>query len=92
MAWCCGHGWRPIHGMAAAPLGAWYGRRMATVVLDEERESTAAGLFDPGEPTEALVVRVWFFSVVWLCAARTVLMLAQRWSRVSRRPLARHRR
>lgn len=35
-----------IHGMAAAPLGAWYGRRMATVVLDEERESTAAGLFE----------------------------------------------
>jgi NhaP-type Na+/H+ or K+/H+ antiporter len=35
-----------IHGMAAAPLGAWYGRRMAVTVLEEERDSTAAGLFE----------------------------------------------
>lgn len=34
-----------IHGVTATPLGAWYGRRMAERPLDEERESTAAGLF-----------------------------------------------
>lgn len=34
-----------VHGVTATPLGAWYGRRMAERGLDEERESTAAGLF-----------------------------------------------
>lgn len=33
-----------VHGASAAPLGAWYGRRVAAASLDEERESTAGGL------------------------------------------------
>ena len=37
-----------VHGATATPLAAWYGRHVAgaTVVPDEERESTFAGLFD----------------------------------------------
>ena len=34
-----------IHGATAVPLTAWYGRRAAKETLEEERESTAAGLF-----------------------------------------------
>jgi sodium/hydrogen antiporter len=34
-----------VHGIAATPVGAWYGRRMPGTTLDEERESSAAGLF-----------------------------------------------
>jgi NhaP-type Na+/H+ or K+/H+ antiporter len=41
-----------IHGMTATPLGAWYGRRMAAAPSDEERESSAAGLFE-GPATDA---------------------------------------
>jgi sodium/hydrogen antiporter len=33
------------HGGSATPLSAWYGRRIAQTTLPEERESTAAGLF-----------------------------------------------
>ena len=33
------------HGTSATPLTAWYGRRIAAETLDEERESTATGLF-----------------------------------------------
>jgi NhaP-type Na+/H+ or K+/H+ antiporter len=36
------------HGVSATPLSAWYARRMARRTLAEERESTAAGLFQPG--------------------------------------------
>ncbi len=35
------------HGTSATPLTAWYGRRVAEETLDEERESTATGLFRP---------------------------------------------
>jgi hypothetical protein len=40
-----------LHGASAAPLSAWYGRVAARETLAEERESTAAGLFesDAGE-------------------------------------------
>ena len=34
-----------IHGATAKPFTAWYGKRAAEETLDEERESTAAGLF-----------------------------------------------
>ena len=33
-----------IHGSSAAPISAWYGRKVARETLAEERESTAAGL------------------------------------------------
>jgi NhaP-type Na+/H+ or K+/H+ antiporter len=33
-----------VHGVTATPIAAWYGRRMASVVLAEERESLASGL------------------------------------------------
>ncbi len=33
------------HGASATPLAAWYGRKAAAETLQEERESTAAGLF-----------------------------------------------
>ena len=41
-----------IHGATAVPFTAWYGKRAAEETLDEERESTAAGLFAHAE-TEA---------------------------------------
>jgi NhaP-type Na+/H+ or K+/H+ antiporter len=36
-----------LHGMTATPFASWYGQRVAqtSVVLAEERESTAVGLF-----------------------------------------------
>ena len=39
------------HGASATPLSAWYGRRVARETLEEERASTASGLFEamPGE-------------------------------------------
>ena len=42
-----------IHGATAAPISAWYGRKVGKETLAEERESTAAGLFghdDTGVP------------------------------------------
>ena len=42
-----------IHGATALPFTAWYGKRAAEETLEEERESTAAGLFaqaDTGAP------------------------------------------
>ena len=39
-----------IHGATASPLAAWYGRAAAEASLDEERESTAAGIF--GHPSD----------------------------------------
>ena len=38
-----------IHGASAAPVSAWYERRAASETLDEERASTAAGLFSHAE-------------------------------------------
>ena len=38
-----------IHGATAVPFTAWYSKRAAEETLDEERESTAAGLFDHSE-------------------------------------------
>ncbi|MBA2449247.1 MAG: cation:proton antiporter, partial [Chloroflexi bacterium] len=35
-----------LHGVSATPVSAWYGRRVARETLAEERESTAAGLFE----------------------------------------------
>lgn len=35
------------HGASATPLSAWYGRKVATETLEEERVSTATGLFEP---------------------------------------------
>ena len=35
-----------LHGVSSAPLAARYGREVAEETLTEERESTAAGLFD----------------------------------------------
>ena len=34
-----------LHGASAAPLASWYGRRALASTLEEERESTASGLF-----------------------------------------------
>ncbi|PKB71834.1 MAG: hypothetical protein BZY87_03710 [SAR202 cluster bacterium Io17-Chloro-G6] len=34
-----------IHGGSATPVGVWYGRAAAKEALEEERESTVAGLF-----------------------------------------------
>ncbi len=34
-----------LHGASATPLAAWYGRRVERQTLAEEREATAAGLF-----------------------------------------------
>ncbi|MBI3967631.1 MAG: cation:proton antiporter [Chloroflexi bacterium] len=34
-----------LHGASATPLAAWYARRVAGESLEEERESTAGGLF-----------------------------------------------
>ncbi|MGH2350519.1 MAG: cation:proton antiporter [Chloroflexota bacterium] len=34
------------HGASATPVAAWYGRSVARETLPEERESTAAGLFE----------------------------------------------
>jgi NhaP-type Na+/H+ or K+/H+ antiporter len=36
-----------VHGASASPLSAWYGRKVATQTLSEERVSTATGLFEP---------------------------------------------
>ena len=38
-----------IHGGSATPVGAWYGRAAARETLEEERESTVAGLFGDHE-------------------------------------------
>ncbi|MAG37178.1 MAG: hypothetical protein CL878_13170 [Dehalococcoidia bacterium] len=38
-----------VHGATATPFSAWYGRRATQETLVEERESTAAGLFDRAE-------------------------------------------
>ena len=38
-----------IHGAAATPFGAWYRRKAAEEILDEEREATVAGLFGQHE-------------------------------------------
>jgi NhaP-type Na+/H+ or K+/H+ antiporter len=38
-----------VQGATASPFSAWYGRRAAQATLAEERESTAAGLFDHAE-------------------------------------------
>ncbi|MGH7856884.1 MAG: cation:proton antiporter, partial [Candidatus Binatia bacterium] len=38
-----------LHGTSATPLSAWYARAVARRTLPEERESTAAGLFDARE-------------------------------------------
>jgi NhaP-type Na+/H+ or K+/H+ antiporter len=35
-----------LHGVTATPLARWYGRAAARETLDEERESTAGGLFE----------------------------------------------
>jgi NhaP-type Na+/H+ or K+/H+ antiporter len=35
------------HGASATPLSAWYARKVATKTLEEERVSTATGLFEP---------------------------------------------
>lgn len=36
-----------IHGASATPITAWYGRKAKEDTLVEERETTAAGLFEP---------------------------------------------
>lgn len=38
-----------IHGGTAVPVGVWYGRAAARETLEEERESTVAGLFGSHE-------------------------------------------
>lgn len=40
-----------LHGTSATPLASWYGRRVASRTLAEEREGTASGLFrHDGQP------------------------------------------
>jgi NhaP-type Na+/H+ or K+/H+ antiporter len=34
-----------VHGMTASPLGAWYARQVEDRTLEEERETSASGLF-----------------------------------------------
>ena len=41
-----------IHGASATPASLWYARRAARATLEEERESTAAGLFRHEEDDE----------------------------------------
>lgn len=41
-----------VHGVTATPFSAWYARRVAREVLEEERSATAAGLFE-SETAEA---------------------------------------
>ena len=41
-----------LHGVTATPLAAWYGRQVAHETLNEERESTAGGLFQ--QPADAV--------------------------------------
>ncbi len=38
-----------LHGASATPAASWYARRVAAVTLDEERSSTASGLFGDEE-------------------------------------------
>ena len=38
-----------VHGSSATPLSAWYGRKVAGEVLEEERFGTATGLFERNE-------------------------------------------
>jgi NhaP-type Na+/H+ or K+/H+ antiporter len=35
-----------LHGASATPLSAWYGRKVASQTLDEERTATVTGLFE----------------------------------------------
>ena len=44
-----------LHGASAGPVTAWYGRRAARETLEEERESTADGLFSHREVDVPLV-------------------------------------
>ena len=44
-----------IHGASATPISAWYGRKAAKETLEEERESTAAGLFSHHEVDVPLI-------------------------------------
>lgn len=44
-----------IHGATATPISIWYGRRAAKETLEEERESTAAGLFSHHEVDVPLI-------------------------------------
>ena len=44
-----------LNGASAAPLASWYGRRSRATTLDEERESTAAGLFHSDPNGQRLV-------------------------------------
>ena len=44
-----------VHGASATPISAWYGRKAASETLEEERESTAAGLFSHHEVDVPLI-------------------------------------
>ena len=46
-----------IHGASSTPIGVWYGHKAGTETLEEERESTAAGLFDHDETTVPRISR-----------------------------------
>ena len=41
-----------VHGMTATPIAGWYGRKVASATLAEERVSTASGLLSRAEPSE----------------------------------------
>lgn len=38
-----------LHGVTATPLGAWYGNKVSSTTLDEERAGDASGLFRHGQ-------------------------------------------
>ncbi len=44
-----------VHGATAPLFSSWYGRKVAEETLEEERESTAAGLFSHGESAKPRV-------------------------------------
>ena len=44
-----------VHGASATPISVWYGRKAAKETLEEERESTAAGLFSHHEVDVPLI-------------------------------------
>jgi len=43
-----------VHGASATPLARWYGNRVASETLAEEREGTATGLFKSGDPPQSI--------------------------------------
>lgn len=72
-----------IHGAAATPFGAWYGRKATEEILDEEREATVAGLFGKHESE---VPRISIDVLAELMASPEPPMIIDVWARASYEP------